>query len=128
MHQDIIDHINANFTYQYDRDQYGKPDRWKIMEGPQYVGDCEDYSLTVLWHIAGKSWFKFWWLQLTGKAALKRCQVRSGEYHIILRYGDLCIDNIQQRWTTQAYMEDQGYNFVFVMPVLNTAICMLIKR
>lgn len=123
----FIDNLNANFTYTRDRDQYGKRDKWKIMTGPEYVGDCEDYSLTVLWHIAGESWFKFWWLQLSGKAALKRCQVPSGGYHIVLRYRNLCIDNIQQRWVSQEYMEEVGYRFVWVTPVLNTALSMLIK-
>ena len=123
----FIDNLNENFTYTRDPDQYGKRDKWTIMEGPEYVGDCEDYSLTVLWQISGQSWSRFWWLQLTGKAALLRCQVPSGEYHIVLRYDDKCIDNIQQQWVTKEYMEESGYRFVWVAPVLNTALNMLIK-
>lgn len=124
----FLQDLNTNFTYTRDLDQYGKRDRWKIMTGPEYVGDCEDYSLTVLWHLSGESWFKFWLLQLTGKAALLRCQVPSGGYHIVLRYGSHCIDNIQRRWVSKDYLEAEGYRFVWVAPVLNTLLSMLIKR
>ena len=124
----FIKNLNDNFTYMYDRDQYGKRDRWKIMTGPEYVGDCEDYSLTVLWHLSGESWIKFWLLQLSGKAALLRCQMPNGNYHVVLRYGKVCIDNIQQRWVSKEYMTKQGYRFKWVAPVLNTLLSMLIKR
>ena len=127
MHQDIIDRINHNFIYQYDRDQYGKPDRWKIMEGPQYVGDCEDYSLTVLWHIAGKSWFKFWLLQVIGVASLRLCKIHES-HHIVLRYKGQYIDNIQQQWVKKQDMVDLGYKFKTTTPVIYTAVNMWMKR
>ena len=122
-----VDQINANYTYRYDRDQYGKPDRWKIMEGPQYVGDCEDYSLTVLWHIAGQSWFKFWLLQVIGVASIRLCHLPGGA-HIVLRYKGHYIDNIQQEWSDIGTLRGKGYEFKWTVPVLYTAISMWMKR
>ena len=55
-----VSHLNNTWKYRYDKDQYGKKDHWKVMKKPPYEGDCEDYSLTMLYLISEKSWFKFW--------------------------------------------------------------------
>ena len=51
-----VSHINKTWKYKYDKEQYKVSDHWKIMKEAPYVGDCEDYSLTVLYLISKKSW------------------------------------------------------------------------
>ena len=50
--------LNKKFKYRRDVDQYGNRDAWFIMKQPPYVGDCEDYSLTLLYNLKGRSLLK----------------------------------------------------------------------
>ena len=48
--------LNGRFTYRAD-----KGESWRIMggDGP-VVGDCEDYSLPLVWLYEGRSMWRFW--------------------------------------------------------------------
>ena len=60
------DHIVSEFTsgweYRLDKEQYGASDAWKIIYAKntkgKYVGDCEDYALSILWRLSGESKLK----------------------------------------------------------------------
>ena len=45
----ILEHLNKNFKYVYDKNAYGKRDAWYVMKQLPFEGDCEDYSLTYLY-------------------------------------------------------------------------------
>ena len=54
----ITEELHKRFTYVTDKNQYGKREAWYIMnpdplakEWPVYKGDCEDFSLTVLYQL-----------------------------------------------------------------------------
>lgn len=53
--QESIDLVNSKFTYVPD----GKIDDWSVMDLDKMQGDCEDYSLTVIWNLCNQSKFKF---------------------------------------------------------------------
>ena len=55
-----VEELNSSWAYKYDIDQYAKREHWQIMKEHPYVGDCEDYALTLLYLISGKSMWKFW--------------------------------------------------------------------
>lgn len=70
---DALSDLLRRFRYTHDA-----RDRWTIMDNPTgpLRGDCEDFALTALWLLCGKSRARMHWWVLTGKAAI--WHVRSG--------------------------------------------------
>lgn len=88
--------INERFVYTGDRKQYGTKERWKIIkqaEGP-LKGDCEDYSLTLLWYMSGKSKLRFVLNLVFMRGVLWHCTTANGGGHAMLRYKKHWVDNI----------------------------------
>ena len=106
----ILEHLNKNFKYVYDKDAYGKRDAWYVMKQPPFEGDCEDYSLTYLYEVSGKSYIKMFWNLIFGGYKLCFCTIKE-EGHAVLRYCDRYLDNIQKDWCRKDYLEDKGYEF-----------------
>ena len=103
-----------NSLYSYKFDPKGR-DMWRVLKPntlSEYHGDCEDYSLSVLYYvICRESWLKFWWLLLIFEAKLCYVITKNGEGHAVLRYGDMYIDNWTQEWVSKAQMEGLGHQF-----------------
>lgn len=102
----ILETFNRLYEYRSE-----KGDQWRIpkIKDGQILGDCEDYSLGVLYYvIADKSLLKFWWLLLT-KAKIH--YVRNNGGHAVLRLGDQYIDNWTQEWVSKKEMEALGHKF-----------------
>ena len=93
----ILEHLNKNFKYVYDKNAYGKRDAWYVMKQLPFEGDCEDYSLTYLYEVSGRSYIKMFWNLIFGGYKVKFCTVR-GEGHAVLRYKERYLDNIQKEW------------------------------
>ena len=104
-----VKRLNSHWTYKYDTDQFAAKDHWRIMKEPPYLGDCEDYALTVLWLICNKSMWKFWWCLISGKAQIRRVITHNGGGHAILRYGDMWIDNWTKKFVKWEEMEKLGH-------------------
>ena len=102
--------LNKKFKYRKDRDQYGFRDAWYVMNHEPYHGDCEDYSLTLLFNLKDRKWEKFLLSLLIRESKICHCKVR-GRGHAVLRYKGRYIDNIQKKWCTKAYMENREYVF-----------------
>ena len=99
--------LNENYVYKYDR----KLDSWQVMklENGKYYGDCEDYSLTVLFCIVSNgSWFTFWKLLFT-KAKMHYVENNGG--HAVLQVDGKYIDNWTKEWVTKEHMESLGHKF-----------------
>ena len=103
--------LNKKFKYRKDTDQYGKRDAWFIMKQPPYVGDCEDYSLTLLYNLKDRSLLKMLISLLIRESKILRCTV-NGNGHAVLRYRGKYIDNNFKKWTTKKDMEERG-GYVF---------------
>ena len=101
-----VEHLNETWKYLYDDDQYGS-DTWTIMKEPPYEGDCEDYALTLLWLMSGKSMVNFWINIITMQAQLRRVIMKRGGFHVVLRVGDLYADNWTQEFVTWEEMESR---------------------
>lgn len=72
----ILDIINMKWEYKPDNG-----DKWKVLDVFNYTieGDCEDYSLTVLYHyICHSDWKRFLYYILSNKAQM----------HYVLSRGD----------------------------------------
>lgn len=109
--------------FRYKKDNNLLVDGWSVMRerDGKYLGDCEDFSLTVFWHMSDKRLFKFLFnLFITHKYALIWCSTKTGELHMIGRYGDLYFDN----WTLAAFTKEEFFKrtghkkrFQFFMPL-----------
>jgi len=110
--------LNSSWAYKYDIDQYAKREHWQIMKDHPYVGDCEDYALTLLYLISGKSMWKFWWYLCTGKAQIRRVITKNGGGHAVLRFGKMWADNWTKKFVTWEEMEKLGHKkyYWFYLP------------
>ena len=75
--------LRARYVYKGETKEH-----WSVLtteEGP-LEGDCEDYALTALWYVANRSWFRFWWLQVTGQACIWQANFKRvpGAGHAVL--------------------------------------------
>ena len=92
-----IEDLSRRFQYTSDR-----ADKWTVLDaqsGP-LRGDCEDFSLTALWLLAGRSWPRLWWMVLTFQAVFWHARLSNGGGHVMLwvrGYG--WIDNIYPTWS-----------------------------
>ena len=75
-----------------------------------FEGDCEDYSLTYLYEVSGRSYIKMFWNLIFGGYKICYCQVR-GDGHAVLRHRELYLDNIQKKWCEKTFLESRGYVF-----------------
>ena len=97
---DLVAWFTSKWEYQYDKEQFGASDAWKIIynanEKGKFVGDCEDYSLSILYRLCGENKLKMWWMLLTHQAGI--CLVGPNKWkvsHAVLRYKGEYVDN----WT-----------------------------
>ena len=94
--------------FQYKADKNLILDGWSIMRDRSgvYQGDCEDFALTVFWHLSEQNLFKFLLnLLILHKYRIIWCKTFTGELHFVGRYGDLYFDN----WTKKALTEDKFF-------------------
>lgn len=94
--------------FQYKADKNLILDGWSIMRDRSgvYQGDCEDFALTVFWHLSEQNLFKFLLnLIVLHKYKLIWCKTHDGELHFVGRYGDLYFDN----WTKKALTEHKFF-------------------
>lgn len=89
--RDAADYMRERFTYKAD----GWADKWVI---GRMTGDCEDWALTMLWLLHGKSKTRVVKALLTGKARIHRTEARKGVGHAVLEWNGYYIDNIGKRW------------------------------
>jgi hypothetical protein len=101
-----IDKVKSQFEYQADRLRIF--DSWRVMESKsgKYHGDCEDFALTVFWHVADGRLTRFLWhLLITHRYRMIRTQTVHGEPHVVGRIGDQWFDN----WTQKALPEKEFF-------------------
>jgi predicted transglutaminase-like cysteine proteinase len=123
-----VRNLNRTYRYRYDNDQYGT-DTWRIMTEEPYQGDCEDYAVTLLWMMSGKSMVDFWINVITYKAQLVRVITKNGRGHVILRIGDLYIDNWTREFVSWDKMEELGHKkFLWMYDPLFVAFKMIKGR
>ena len=103
-----------NLAYSYKFDPKGR-DKWQVLRPNAdgiYRGDCEDYSLSVLFYIICKgSWLKFWWMLVTRQAKMCYVVTKNDDGHAVLKFGDQYIDNWTRQFVPLAEMKSIGHVF-----------------
>ena len=112
-----LSHLNKNYIYKTDQNQFGRVEHWQVMkpnEKGHYIGDCEDYCLTLKKLIPQ---FKDWDLYF--------CKINGNGHCILYRNGDVIDCNIKSITTFEQYCkiykvtEFKKYNkFIVVSKVL----------
>jgi hypothetical protein len=109
-----LDLLNSKFVYKADPRKYF--DSWKILYGAdKWEGDCEDYSLTLIWLLSDKSLIKFIWNITVFKYLMWYVKTSNGVGHAVVKIDGLYYDNIQKRCVSKQFLLEQGYNFKFPM-------------
>jgi predicted transglutaminase-like cysteine proteinase len=102
--------LNLKFVYKKD----GKIDVWRILDGDGvWEGDCEDYSLTLIWLLSDRNIIKFLWGILTFKYLIWYVKSPNGVGHAIVKINGMYYDNIQKKATSATELKTKGYKFVF---------------
>ena len=120
--QSALADLNARFKYRSDRGE-----SWKILKGKASIfGDCEDYSLTLIWLAEGKSLLRFWLALLTFKYVMFYCKTPRGVGHAILWVrGHGWVDNIQREFVPS--LRQKGYRLRFPYLVPHMLLLMLLR-
>lgn len=131
----IVQSFNSKWKYRYDKEQYGFADAWKVIysenaEG-KLVGDCEDYSLSILYRLCENSHRKMWWMLITHQAGI--CLVGPSKWkvsHAVLRYKGEYVDNWTKKFGPKSEIEKNhtfhivwGHGFAYY-----TAVKMLLSK
>lgn len=116
--ENAIATLNSKFVYTADK--HLLRDNWTIIKdfsSDKVYGDCEDYSLTLLWLIS-KNKTEFW-RKLRYDYSLYFVKLRSGEGHIVLysKDRDQYIDNITKKFVNRDELIKRGYKFKFKAPL-----------
>lgn len=99
--------LNSKFIYKAETRRFGEV--WQVLKGDgKWEGDCEDYSLTLVWLLSDQSWIKLLWNITTFKFLMWFVKAPSGEGHAVIKIGDLYYDNIQRRGVTKDALKKQG--------------------
>jgi len=116
--------LNGRFTYRAD-----KGESWRIMDGDGPVaGDCEDYSLTLVWLYEGQSMWRFWWALVTFKYVFWHCLMPWGVGHaVVWCRGRGWTDNIQRQMVTRGDLKAKGYRLRVPYPVPVVALKFLLR-
>lgn len=100
--------FTERYVYKYDPSY----DQWRILklEDGKYQGDCEDFSLSVLYYvICNESLFAFWYQLIFGKAKIHYVDNNGG--HAVLQWDGMYIDNWTKDWVSREHMESLGHKF-----------------
>ncbi len=108
---EILEDVSKNFTWLSDADQFGKREAWYIMREKPYLGDCEDFALTVLYNIKGRSVFKMLMSMTFLQSKVHYCTAPNGVLHNTLRYKGWYTDNWEYKWCTKESFIKKGYKF-----------------
>ena len=131
----IVESFTTRWKYRYDKDQYGSADSWKIIYSPDeeglYVGDCEDYALSILYRLCECSHLKMWSALITHKAGI--CLVGPTKWkvsHAVLKYEGQYVDNWTKKFGPKSEIEKNhtfhvwyGYGWAYM-----TALKMLVSK
>ena len=108
---DSLADVTENFEYLSDTKQFQARDAWYIMKEAPYIGDCEDYALTVLYNICNRKIFVMALSLLIGRSKICFTISPSGGGHAVLRHRGLYTDNWQKEWLTKQDYIDKNYAF-----------------
>lgn len=104
--QNSVKAIADSFDYEPDRLRIF--DSWQVLRSVngRYRGDCEDFALTVFWHLSNKNVLRFLWnLLISHRYSMYRVRDSNGESHVVACFQDQWFDN----WTRKTLSRDDFF-------------------
>lgn len=103
--------LNARFKYKADE----TGERWKVLtDSGEIEGDCEDYSLTLIWLSCKRSWFLFFVGIISLRFVIWYCRSPKDLGHAVMwvrGYG--WTDNIKKGFVTKSDLKRSGYKILY---------------
>lgn len=125
IHREVVaDDLAARFIWKRD-----KVDGWRILSAPTgaLFGDCDDFAVTALWMVEGRSLWRFWWALFTFRAVIWVVKGRSFASHVVLWHRDHgWIDNQNPSWG--ANRDKLRFPMLFPIAVIKMLIGRLVQR
>jgi len=119
-------HHNSRFTYQSDEGKF--IDDWKIVKHTDaFEGDCEDYSLALLWMLSNGSFWTFWWNVFSFKGVVWFCKTRSGGGHAMLRWKGQWVDNIFPYYRKEP-MHKAWFPYILPLMILKLILASIARK
>jgi hypothetical protein len=112
--EEALKKLNSHFVYRKDNVRWF--DNWRIIyseKEDKWFGDCEDYSLTLMWMLSNRNLFQFLWDILRFKYLMWYVKSPRDAGHGIVQIGNLYYDNIQKKGVSKEELISKGYKFVF---------------
>lgn len=124
--QKNIQLVNKKFKYEKD----GIIDDWSVLvlNNDNIKGDCEDYSLTLLWLESKKNLITFLFFILIHKYTIVFCKTPSGVGHAILYHDGEYIDNIMKTPVTKSVLKEAGYSMFIPFPNFAVFLKLLVGK
>ena len=97
--------FNKHYTYTHDRS-----DKWKLLKRKPYNGDCEDYALSVLYNLKGRSLLRMFLSLIKRQSKIRYCKINNNG-HAVLKYKGKYIDCNYKRWVKKETMIKANYRF-----------------
>jgi hypothetical protein len=104
-----IKEVSDKFVYTADKTENFMGDNWFVMKeaGGKYYGDCEDFSLTVMYLLAGSNMLRLLWNIFIGKYKLHAVASNG----VIINHCVGEIDNIWfDNWVMSVKNKDEFFN------------------
>ena len=105
--KECVDFVASKFEFKFDKKFF--IDQWFVMKDKdgKFRGDCDDFTITVLWYYYGCSLLSFIWNVLVKHdCKIIRVKTSTGEFHIIGSVDGLFFDN----WSLKALPEEDFFN------------------
>lgn len=124
--QACLNYVSDRFVYTADKKSIF--DRWNVMklqDDGKFYGDCEDFSLTVMWYYSGQSLFKFLLNIVLHRYVIWHVKTSTGEGHAVGSIGGRYFDNFgrkaihkSRKEVTRAYGHKFKVPFIFPFNIL----------
>jgi predicted transglutaminase-like cysteine proteinase len=123
-----IDELNEKFNYKADKRYF---DSWKIIysEEDNWYGDCEDYSLTLVYLLSNRSLTTTLSSILFHRYTFYYVKSPNGRGHVVLKLGkDSYIDNIKKRIVSKQNLINSKYSRFIPLPGVLVLVKMLLGK
>lgn len=104
----------------YERDPKSLLDNWKWPSKKETLwvkGDCEDFSLQLLFDLSGQSWVWFWWYLISCQAVIWHVTSYRGNGHAVLWFRGRWADNMEVSWYKTSNMRHTR-RFPYLAPMV----------
>jgi len=93
----------------------------------KFEGDCEDFSLQLLFDISNHSWLRFWWYLLTFQAVIWHVTSYNGNGHAVLWFRGQWADNMERGfYQTNKMRHTRRFPYIWPLVILKLLLARIV--